>query len=736
MANHSNTPASSGRFGTFGGVFTPNVLTILGVIMFLRFGQITGQAGVVHTLLILLLAKSITTLTAVSLAAIATNTRVKGGGAYYLISRSLGVEFGGGIAFVFFMAQAVSVAMYVIGFSEAITAAFPELGQNLGIGQRSVATIANIGVFATVIVGAGWAIRIQYAILAILVLAIVSFTLGAADHFTWTRLAANIGPGYTSGQGFLVMFALFFPAATGIMAGANMSGDLRDPGKSLPIGTFAAILTTGAVYLGLIFLLGGSVERGELIANNFIMNDIAAWPALIVAGVLAATLSSALGSMMGAPRILQAFARDNIFKRLRFLGKGSGDAGEPRRAIILTAIVSQAAILLGDLNAIAPIITMFFMVTYGTLNLACFYELYSRNPSFRPRFRFAHWGLALAGTVGCGIAMLLMDPLWAVVSVLAIAGLYWLIRRAGIEARWGDVRSGLAFESARKALLRLEAEPMHPKNWRPIVLALSGGSAGRRQLAEFGYWLTAGHGVLSLGQVISGDVEDRLERTQQAERLLRQSIAEEGLAAFPAVVVDEDLLEGIKSLLQCHGVGGIRPNTVLLGWGDDPDELERFSDILRLSTRLQRNIVIVKSEQQGEHWTMPDGEIHLWWHGRQNGPLMLILAHLLVQNPEFRRRKVRLIYVVPDEAGRQHAYEHLVDVTRRARVNVDPMIMVTENQREAMISISGNAAVVMLGFTVPTPGEHIEFFQEIEVLTDGIANTVLVSSAGNVDLEA
>jgi amino acid transporter len=724
--------SARGKFGTFGGVFTPNVLTILGVIMFLRFGQITGQAGIVHALMILLLAKMITTLTAVSLAAIATNTRVKGGGAYYLISRSLGVEFGGGIAFVFYLAQAVSVSMYVIGFAEAFVAIFPELS----MAQRGVATLANLAIFATVMIGASWAIKIQYGILGILLLALVSFALGAGEHFSLTRLIENLGAQYQPGQNFLVMFALFFPAATGIMAGANMSGDLRDPSRSLPLGTFAAIFVTALVYAGLVFMLGGSADRSDLIANSFIMNDLAAWPSLIVAGVFAATLSSALGSMMGAPRILQAFARDNVFSRLRFLGKGSGASGEPRRAIVLTAIVSQVAILLGDLNAIAPIITMFFMVTYGTLNLACFYELYSRNPSFRPRFRFAHWGLALAGTIGCAIAMLLMDPLWAVASLLAIAGLYWAIRRIGIEARWGDVHSGVAFERARKALVRLEVEPVHPKNWRPIVLALSGGSNGRVQLAEFGFWLTAGRGVLSLGQVISGDVEDRLERSYQAERLLRQFIADEGLAAFSAVVVDEDLLEGVKSLLQCHGIGGIRPNTVLLGWGDDPDELERFSDILRLSDRLQRNIVIVKREQQRELWDMPDGEVHIWWHGRQNGPLMLILAHLLVQNPDFRRRKVRLMYVVPEEAGRAQAYQHLVDITQRARVNVDPMIIVTENLREALINVSGNAAFVMLGFTVPAPGEHIEFFQEIEVLTEGMPDTILVSSAGKVDLDA
>ena len=723
--------SGSAKFGTFGGVFTPNVLTILGVIMFLRFGQITGQAGIVHALLILLAAKSITALTSVSLSAIATNTRIKGGGAYYLISRSLGVEFGGGIAFVFYLAQSVSVALYLIGFAEAFVAAFPDIATS----QRLVASVANAVVFLTVLVGAGWAVRVQYLILIVLVGALVSFSFGAFSQFSVAQLTENFSPGYLSGQSALTMFALFFPAATGIMAGANMSGDLRDPGKSLPAGTFGAIGATALIYIMLIVLLGGSSTRAELTDNSLVMNDLAAWPALIIAGVFAATLSSALGSMLGAPRILQAFTRDRIFESLNFLSKGSAGSDEPRRATVLTLIVSQAAIMLGDLDLIAPVITMFFMVTYGTLNLACFYETYSRNPSFRPRFRYSHWTLALAGTAGCLIAMLLMDPVWAIVSLLAMAALYWSIRRIGVRARWGDVRSGMAFEHARQALLSLERERMHPKNWRPIILALGAKTTGRRHILEYGYWLTAGRGVLSLGQVVVTS-EDRIERGYQAEKLLRQTIAEEGIGAFPAVVVDEELLDGVKALLLCHGIGGVRPNTILLGWSDDAEDIERFSNMLRLGTRLQRNVVIVKREQQLEPWEVPSGEVHIWWHGRRNGPLMLLLAHLLTQNDEFRRRRIRLMHVVPDEAGRQAATEHLKEFTERARIDVQPMIVVTENWREALLNVSRGAAVVFLGFNPPAEGEHIPFFQEIEVLTEDLRDVVLVSSAQAVDLEA
>ncbi len=277
------------RFGTFGGVFTPCTLTILGVIMFLRFGHVVGQAGLWYALLIVAAAKLITTLTSLSLSAIATNTRVRGGGAYYLISRSLGVEFGGAIGLVFFLAQAISVAMYVIGFSEAVAATLP----TGGLSVTAVATITNLLVFACVFVGAGWTIKVQYVILAILGASLISFYVGAAASLDMAILSANTLPHFTGGETFFTMFALFFPAVTGIMAGANMSGDLRDPARAIPRGTLASVGFTALVYLSMAVLLAGTRPHGTLTSDNMVIAAVARWPVLITAGVFAATLSSA-----------------------------------------------------------------------------------------------------------------------------------------------------------------------------------------------------------------------------------------------------------------------------------------------------------------------------------------------------------------------------------------------------------------------------------------------------------
>jgi hypothetical protein len=239
---------------------------------------------------------------------------------------------------------------------------------------------------------------------------------------------------------------------------------------------------------------------------------------------------------------------------------------------------------------------------------------------------------------------------------------------------------------------------------------------------------------LSIGQVITGEVDDRLERGARAERLLRQSIDKEDLEAFPAIVIADDLLEGVKALLQCHGVGGIRPNTLLLGWGDDPDYLERFAAVLRLAAGLQRNVVVIKREAQRERWSVPAGDIHIWWHGRRNGPLTLMLAHLVVQNPEFRRRRVRLIHVVPDESGRESSEQHLLDLTRRARVDAEPTTLVYESVHEAVVNTSKDAALVLFGFQPPAEGEHVQFFQDIEVLTEFLPDVVLVYAAQEFDI--
>jgi len=708
-----------GKFGTFGGVFTPSTLTILGVIMFLRFGQVVGNAGVMHALMIVACAKLITTLTALSISAIATNTRVKGGGAYYLISRSLGVEFGGAIGVVFFLAQAISVAMYIIGFTEAFLNTFP----NAALPAPLLSSAVNILVFLCVFIGAGWTIKMQYGILLVLLVSIGSFFAGAIPAATTEQLTANWGSAYQPGENFFTMFALFFPAVTGIMAGVNMSGDLASPGRSIPRGTILSIIFTALIYVAMAVFLGAAGSRETLTQDSFAVFNLASASALIVAGVFAATLSSALGSMMGAPRILQALAKDHIFPSLRLFSKGAGPSNEPRNATILTFLIAEACIIGGDLNAIAPVITMFFMVTYGTINLACFYESITGNPSYRPAFRFSHWSSALLGAIGCGAVMLLISPLWALGSIAAMAALHYIISRKEIEARWGDVSSGAAFEKARRGLLRLEEERYHPKNWRPIILA------------EFGYWLTSGQGVLSLVQIMTGDVEDSIEKRQEAEARLRKFIATEEIDAFPAVVVEDDLLQGAKAILQCHGLGGFKANTVLLGWSENAEAQSTYGRLIRLINDFGRSLIIVRCKQEERiRWTSPVGTIDLWWRGGTNGALMLLLAHLLIQNSDWRRNPIRILHVVAPGSGDSKAHEALNKMLETARVKATVEGVEDDGSLTGLKEKSRDAAVVMMSYNLPDNEEAPLFTPAVAACMDEFRNVLLVSSAGGISL--
>ncbi|HZD03748.1 MAG TPA: hypothetical protein VE173_02490, partial [Longimicrobiales bacterium] len=329
-------PGRPGGLGTFGGVFTPSILTILGVIMYLRFGWVVGNVGLVGALIIVTLSTSITFLTGLSVAAIATDQRVRIGGAYYMISRSLGLETGGAVGIPLYLAQGLSVALYTVGFAESVTDAFPS------VDQRAVGLVTTAAVAVLALTSARAAIRAQYVIMAAIVLSLISFALGKPLEGTVVEMWG--APAHLS-QPFWSVFAVFFPAVTGIMAGVNMSGDLEDPGRSIPRGTFAAIGVGYVIYMGLPILLAARADATTLLEDPLIMRRIAWWGDAILLGVWGATLSSAVGSILGAPRVLQALARDGVLPRpLRFLGRGSGPEDAPRIGTVATLGIALVAV--------------------------------------------------------------------------------------------------------------------------------------------------------------------------------------------------------------------------------------------------------------------------------------------------------------------------------------------------------------------------------------------------------
>lgn len=413
------------KFGTFGGVFTPNVLTILGVIMYLRLGWVVGNAGILGAIIIILMAKTVTICTGLSMSSITTNIKIGAGGAYSIISKSLGLEAGGSIGIPLYIAQTLSAALYIIGFTEGWLRVFPDHNPTI------VSSVAWIGLLTISYISADLAIKVQYIIMTIMALSIASFLFTPAPQLEEVVYVGNFEQ-----DNFWVVFAIFFPAVTGIMAGANLSGDLKDPRRAIPIGTMSSIIVTMIIYIAMAIVVGLISTPDELINNQMVMVDKAFWGPVVLAGIMGATLSSALGSMLGAPRLLQALAEQKTIPFYQAMAVKTA-SNEPRNAIIVTGLVILAAILLGNLNALAVLITMFFLITYGMLNLVVFLQQSMKIISFRPTFKVPRF-VSLFGAVSCTFMMFLINPVFSFVSISIIIMIYIWLTRKGLDADFGD----------------------------------------------------------------------------------------------------------------------------------------------------------------------------------------------------------------------------------------------------------------------------------------------------------
>jgi amino acid transporter len=729
------------QLGTFGGVFTPSILTILGVIMFMRANYVLGQAGIFKTFLILVIAKSITLLTAFSISAISTNTPVKGGGAYFLISRSLGPEFGGSIGLALFLAQTISIPFYLLGFTEALTTTFP----SLQIYFKEICLASTILLFLITFKGADLAVKVQYSILGFLGLSIISFFSGAAFHFESRIFISNVPSLYlTSGETFWGLFAIYFPAVTGIMAGVNMSGDLKDPAHALPRGTLWAVGVGFLIYMLQIILCSGAIERTTLIETPYTsLLRLAPFHLefLVIIGVFAATISSAFGSFLGAPRILQALARDDLFFFLKTFAKGSRTKDEPRRALWFVLVVTLATLWMSGgkdggqaLNLIAAVITMFFLYTYGMTNLAAFIESFGKNPSFRPRFRFFHWTIALAGTLMCFMASFLIDPLSAGISIILIAAIYSYVKTRVLSTTFRDARRGFYFSRVRDNLFRLNALPHDPKNWHPTILVLSGDPKTRWNLVRYGIWLENNRGILTLSHILVGSYEVKRSEREINLAELKKFIEENHLYAFPEVVIAPDFITGLTISLQSHSIGPLKPNILMVGWTDHAERSTPFFQTFRSAMGLGMSVAMLIDRgipaEEKENKT-----IDLWWRGYQNGSLMLILAFLMTRNWEWTQSRIRILRVVKKEEDRNQAQEELEVLSKAARIETEIAIIVSPKSfQEILKEHSAGTDTIFLGMKIPPPGEELDYYQKLKIITEGLPSTILVASTGEADL--
>ena len=738
---NASTGRNAGRLGTFGGVFTPSVLTILGLILFLRLGYVVGAGGLRDALLILAGAHVIAILTSLSLAAISTNVQVKGGGVYYLISRSLGVEFGGALGVVLFLAQSISVAFYLIGFAEVVTALLPAGG---GASDKIVAGVATLLLFVFAWLGAEWATRLQYVVMAALVLGLVSFFAGAIGAFSGETLAANWSEGAPGSPGFWLLFAIFFPAVTGFTQGASLSGDLENPGKSLPSGTFAAVGVSMVVYFGAAIVFGGAMPAEGLVADFNGMQRLSWAPPLIVVGIVAATVSSAMASFLGAPRILQALAKDRVFPILTPFAAGHGPASNPRRAVFLTLVIALGFVALGGIDFIAPILSMFFLISYALLNYATALEAKAASPSFRPKFRYFHYRASLVGAWVCFGAMVMINAWASALASALLFALYQYLQRIAPPVRWADSRRDHYFQKVRENLMAMAAAPVHARNWRPHFLVLSEAQQRRDLLVRFASWMEGESGLTTVVRILLGHGPRMVEKCREAQKEIEAYLEKSDVDAFALVVAAVDLEQGVQTLLQAHGLGPICANSVLLNWletkADATQEEARRLYIRNLGSvsRFGANAIVLdakESEWKALREVPAEGRrIDVWWFEDASSRLMLLLAYLMTRCEEWRGATLRLL-VPSRESKKERTRARFEDDLEEMRIEAD-IQTVDHLNREKITALSKDGSLVFLPLRFSRGAAVDPFGEPLAPLLDGLPVVALVSAAEDIDLEA
>ena len=690
---------SDSKFGTFGGVFTPSILTILGVIMYLRLPWVVGNSGLALAFAIIVLAHIVSVCTGLSISSIATDKSVGAGGPYYIVSRSLGLPIGGTLGLALFLGLSFSISLYIIGFSESFLGV---IGVDVTPNTiRICGTVTVVLLTVITFISTSLAIKTQYLILGAILLSLISIFFGSAPEDSAPLIGTPEG-----GESFAVLFGIFFPAVTGFTAGVNMSGDLRDPKESIPTGTMAAIFVGLAVYLALAAFLAFRVPADELVNNPRILEDMSLWAPLVTAGIWGATLSSALGSILGAPRILQTISGDGITPR--FFAKGHGKTNEPRNALLLAFAIGWAGILIAELDVIARVVSMVFMATYGFLNLAAAIESWV-SPDFRPDFRIPKT-ISVVGAVVCLLLMIQMDLAAMAGALVVMSALFVYLQRRQLQLESGDAWEGIWSTLVRAGLHRLALAQRQQRNWRPNILMFRPDDGAPREALR----RTAGSLITGNGMLTDIRLRARGKRPAQSDPLL----FDEGpvVGVFTRDVETEDPYATMERFAAHHGYSGIEPNTALIDWDGFAEDGERLTGLIDQLRELDLNtLLFTDATHEPPPGTPP--RIDVWWRADSTPALSISLIRFITSSPEHRRAAVRFITVSRDSSlsdGLRNATRRLLEA---ARVTADvEVILDTVDPKPLERHVcdrSSDATLAVVELPPPPTAPHLEALDSV-----------------------
>ncbi|XP_019717196.1 solute carrier family 12 member 9 [Hippocampus comes] len=661
--SHSSQPK---KLSTFFGVVIPTLLSMFSVVVFLRIGFLVGQSGLYQGIGMFIVAYFIICMTVLSVCAISTNGALDAGGAYYMISRALGPEFGGSIGIMFFLANVCACALYVLGLVEAIVATFgvPEDGALAASSYQVLpsgywwsllyATVIALLCLLVCMVGAHIYAKATFLIFLVVMFVLgtifISFfavrprtiilpssddsnTMGNATgpttaNFTGFKLETLLGNlwadytvDYTTGNlmTFATVFAVMFNGCTGIMAGSNMSGDLKNPSYSIPRGTITAVIFTFIIYNLLSVLVACSCDRVLLQKDYSFLRDINVWNPFVTIGVYSSTLSAAMSNLIGASRILYALARDDLFGKVLSPAKKTSNSGNPWVSVLISWFLVQLVLFSGKLNTIASIVTIFFLLVYAAVDLACLALEWASAPNFRPTFRYFTWHTCVLGIVGCAVMMFLINSIYASASIAFMLLLLLLIHYLSPTSSWGYISQALIFHQVRKYLLMLDVRKDHVKFWRPQVLLMVSNPRSSVGLITFINDIKKS-GLYVLGHVQLGDLNTLPSDPLQSQYASWLSLVDHlNIKAFVNLTLADSVRHGIQHLLFISGLGGMRPNTLVLGFYDDSLPKDKLStnhaaDVAFLSHDLEQrqtpfHFASLRSNGSAAHDGVHDGKV-------------------------------------------------------------------------------------------------------------------------------
>lgn len=709
------------KFGTFSGVFTPSILTILGVIMYLRFPTIIGQAGLINTLGIIVIAHIISFSTSLSVASLATDKTVKTGGTYFMISRSLGLPIGGTLGLALFVGLSFSVSLYLIGFAESFLTYW---NMDTTINSiRITGTTILILVTAITFISTSLAIKSQYFIMAAIVLSLLSIFFG---HHEYTPKEIHLAP-LADAAPFMVLFGIFFPAVTGFEAGVSMSGDLENPKKSLPLGAVGAVLIGFVVYIGLAFFFSYTVDAEALKNDSQILFKISLFSPLVIAGIWGATLSSALGSILGAPRILQAIAMDKIAPKI--FAKGSGKTNEPRNALLLAFVIAEAGIMIGELDVIARIVSMFFITTYAFLNLASAIESWSSS-DFRPAFKIPK-AVSIIGALSAFIIMILLDFMALVGAVIVLGLLYFFLKRKELVLDKSDAWGSFWTNLAKHALLRLNKQKINIRNWRPNIVLFSGGKSARPHLIELGLALTG-----KLGAMTDFELEFGNNNITTNEPEIKEFKNKHELEFFSRKFKCATIEDGIKTVTSVYGFSGFEPNTIMMGWSRNVQSGEFLASIL--TDLKNKNLNAVLLDYDKEHGFGKKENIDIWWNGKGRiFSFAINLSKFILSSPDWRDARLRIMIINNDTTITDRLHRNTSILLDEERINAEIKIIENgfENRSKEMIikTESENADLVIIGVSQRTKKYTSEYIETINNISSLPASLLILSPSSEFE---